>query len=379
MKKATRQHTKRHNTQLILKTIYERQDMSRAEIARATHLTKATVSAIVAGLIDEGLVVEAGYGPSVGGKPPRILSFDENAQQMICLDLSVEGFHGALVNLRGQIQRQITMPVDDQIGEQAFPLIYELVDRLITASNAPILGLGIGTPGLVDTSQGIIINAVNLGWQNVPLQAMLRERYDLPVCVANDSHLAALAAYAFDPHETNNLVLIIAGQGIGAGIVLNGQIHFGEGYGAGEIGHVKVVEDGLLCSCGNTGCLETMAGTRGILQQYAALTGQLISWNEFLQAQQDGDPAVVTLIPEIGKYFATTVAFMIGILNVKSIVLAGEITRLGEELIVAMRTAVPDYVLPAMAADADICFTTLGENIVLLGAASLVLKEQLGL
>lgn len=379
MKKATRQHTKHHNSQLILKTIYEQENMSRAEIARATCLTKATVSTIVANLIENGLVVEVGFGPSVGGKPPRILCFADNAQQLISLDLGTECFQGALVNLRGHIQRQITLPLNERRGDQAFPLIYECVDQLIESSSSDILGLGIGTPGMVDTQQGIIKSAINLGWQDVTLPAMLRERYHLPVFIANDSHLAALASYSFDPHETNNLVLINIGRGIGAGIVLNGQLHYGEGFGAGEIGHVKVVTDGLLCSCGNYGCLEAMAGTRGILRQYEAVTGRPLTWDQFLQAKTEGDPAVAALIPEIGRHYATAIAHMIGILNVKSIVLAGEIKHLGQELITAIRTAVGQQVLPAMAAEADIRFTSLGENIVLLGAASLVLKGQLGL
>ena len=109
MKKATRQHTKEHNSRLILKTIYSQEDISRADIARVTHLTKATVSSIVNDLTEEGFVIETGLGPSVGGKPPRLLGFAENARHLIALDLSNESFQGAIVNLRGALLEHVNL------------------------------------------------------------------------------------------------------------------------------------------------------------------------------------------------------------------------------------------------------------------------------
>lgn len=379
MQKATHQLTKQHNSRLILKMIYEQEEISRADIARETNLTRTTVSSIVADLMDEGLVRETGLGPSIGGKPPRLLRLAEDARQLLCLDLSASYFRGALVNLRGEMSQRVDVAVDGRTAAAALALVHDLIAQLCAHTNAPILGIGIGTPGLVDTACGIVLNAVNLGWHDLPLRALLEERYGLPVYVGNDSHVAALASYSFDPHDTDNLVLIKAGRGIGAGIVLNGQLFVGDGFGAGEIGHVTVVEEGELCSCGHRGCLETVASIRGILRQVTAVTGQPDpTWEEVIQAAQAGDGRIHTILHQAGAHLGTAVAHLIGILNTRHIVIAGQLTRAGEPFLAGVQTAVSQRVLPAMAAGTHISYTTLGDDVVLMGASALVLKQQLG-
>ncbi|HRQ41426.1 MAG TPA: ROK family transcriptional regulator [Chloroflexota bacterium] len=379
MQKATHQLTKQHNSRLILKMIYDQQEISRADIARETSLTRTTVSSIVADLMDEGLVLETGLGPSIGGKPPRLLRLAEDARQLLCLDLSASYFRGALVNLRGEITRRVDVAVDGRTAAAALSLVHDLISQLWARTNAPLLGIGIGTPGLVDAQCGIIVDAVNLGWHDLPLRSLLEERYDLPVSVGNDSHVAALASYSFDPHDTDNLVLIKAGRGIGAGIVLGGQLFVGDGFGAGEIGHVTVVEDGELCSCGHRGCLETVASIRGILQQVAAQTGQPSpTWEEVVQAAQAGDGRIHSILHQAGAHMGTAVAHLIGILNIQQIVIAGQLSRAGEPFLAGIHTTVNQRVLPAMAAGTHISYTTLGDDVVLMGASALVLKQQLG-
>lgn len=379
MQKATHQLTKQHNSRLILKMIYDQQEISRADIARETSLTRATVSSIVADLLDEGLVLETGLGPSIGGKPPRLLRLAEDARQLLCLDLSTSYFRGALVNLRGEILQRVDVSVDGRTADAALALVHDLIRQLQAQTNAPILGIGIGTPGLVNTEQGVVLNAVNLGWRDLPLRSLLYARYGLPIYVGNDSHLAALASYSFDPHEGNNLVLIKAGRGIGAGIVLGGQLIVGDGFGAGEIGHVTVVENGELCRCGNRGCLETVASIRGLLQQIAEQTGEPApTWEEVLAAAQQGDTAVQAALQQAGTHLGTAVAHLIGILNVQQIVIAGQMSRAGDSFLAGVRTAVNQRVLPTMAAGTHISYTTLGDDVVLMGASALVLKQQLG-
>lgn len=378
MKKATRQHTKNHNSRLILKTIYDQNMISRADIARTTHLTRATVSTIVADLIDENLVTEAGLGPSIGGKPPRLLTLADDARQLLCLDLSTSCFRGALTNLRGEIDLRMEMMVDGRGGDDALQLVFELVDNLLARAQAPVLGIGIGTPGLVNSERGIIKQAVNLGWQNVPLRELLETRTGCTVHIANDSHVAAMAVYSFDPQPINNLVLIKAGRGIGAGIVLNGSIYFGDDFSAGEIGHISVVAEGPLCRCGNRGCLETVASIQSILQQYAELTGSVNpSWESVLAALDAEDETAVNLVNQAGFYLGTTVAHLIGILNIRQIVIAGSIMQAGDAFLTGVQTAVAERVMSTMAEAADIRYTTL-DNIVLLGAAALILKHRLG-
>lgn len=390
--KATRQHTRQHNARLVLKTIYEVGEVSRADLARLTGLTRATVSNIVAEYLEKGMVAETGYGPSLGGKPPILLRLVPDARQLICLDLGSEQFTGALVNLRGQFEKQISLPVNGRTAQPAVDLVDELVDQLLAHVTAPLLGLALGSPGLIDTAAGVVKQSVNLAWHDLPLRQLLADRCGCPVYLANDSHLAALAEYSYGRSATNSLVLIKLGQGIGAGLVLNSRLFPGEGFGAGEIGHVRVVDSGEPCSCGNTGCLETVASLPALLRQAetaAANTptsllavgrpsGQPITWGLLQQACQQGDAAARQVVTQAGEFLGIAVANLVGILNVQHIVLAGEVAQLGDLFLNAVQSSMVRRVLPALAAATAVQFVTVETNLVLLGAAALILSQGLG-
>ena len=154
-------------------------------------------------------------------------------------------------------------------------LVFDLLDELLDGSTAPLLGIGIGTPGLVDSRTGTIRRAVNLDWRDLPLGAIVASATACPVNVANDSQAAALAEYTYAGGDrVPNLIAIRVGRGVGAGLILRGALFQGDGSGAGEIGHVVVDDDGELCRCGRTGCLETVAGMRAIEARAAAATGR---------------------------------------------------------------------------------------------------------
>jgi N-acetylglucosamine repressor len=381
MKKATRQHTKNHNTQLILRTIYEQEELSRADIARLTQLTRPTVSSIVNELIAENLVVETGMGPSAGGKRPTLLAIDFDAHQIITADISSQAFRGALVNLRGDVIERVEFQVDHQKGEAALELVYELVSALFEAATRPILGIAVGTPGLVDPHHGVIRQAVNLAWQDLPLKQLLEQRFETAVYIANDSQAATLAEYTFGPPQaSDHMIVIKIGQGIGGGVVLNGQPFYGDGFAAGEIGHVVVVEDGKMCSCGNYGCLETVASTRAIQQQVRVqLDNPYITWEEIGEAVDAQETAVTSLITQIGNYLGIALANLIAAFNVHQIVIAGRVTRFGDTLLDAVLQEAPRRTLPATVSDTTIRYSTLGTDIVLLGGTAIVLKHELGI
>jgi N-acetylglucosamine repressor len=391
MKKATRQQIKTHNNRLILKSIYDNPEISRADIARLTGLTRTTVSDVVSDLIADGLVEEAKVGPSAGGKPPILLNVVDDARMMIGIDLANSEFRGAIVNLRGQIKQRVSLPIDEQDGQAALDLVYQLIDELLQEQT--ILGIGIGTPGLMDAHKGIVRNAVNLNWTNLPLRDLLQERYNLPVYIANDSQVAALAEHTFGSSkdaDTSNLVVIKIGRGIGAGLIINRQLYYGDGFGAGEIGHVVVVEDGELCRCGNRGCLETVASSRAMvraaqqrydeshLDQFAARPED-ITTNTLLKAYEAGDPVVQAVVRQAGGYLAIAVANLVGALNIERIVIAGSSARFGEGLVTPVRERLDNLTLPALASRTDLEVSHLGTDIVILGAAALLLANELGL
>lgn len=412
MEKATREQTKTHNTRLVLKTIYQQGEVSRADIARITNLTRTTVSDIVAELIDSGLLIETGMGESAGGKPPILLKVQEDARHLICLDLSANPFSGAVVNLRGRIIQWVSVadmesapqpPAGPRIdrscdegqpltGQAALEAVYHLLDHLIAQAGASILGIGIGAPGLIDLVKGEIRRSVHLDWSNIPLRQLLEDRYHLPVYLSNDSHAAALAEYTFgEARGSQNLIVVRIGEGIGSGILLSGQIHTGDGYGAGEIGHLTVVEGGRLCSCGNYGCLETVASPQAILQrmrelaeyEWVSFAGKVepgnINWEFVRQAFYAGDETAVELVKEAGRYLGISIANLVSILNVRQIVISGCYGEFGDIFLQAVSEEVKHRALLTMAAETQIRHSTLGAEIILLGVTALLLSREMGL
>ena len=389
MQKATQQQTKEHNTHLVLDTIFQHKSISRAEIARITRLTRTTVSDIVSELIGENLVSEVGVGSSIGGKNPILLSLVEDSRFLIGLDLAYNEFRGALINLRGQIRELISVPIDDDCtGEEALTVVFTILDQLIHSHPQSLIGIGIGTPGLINSPQGVVVNAVNLDWKDLPLARLVSERHALPVYVLNDSQAAAIGEYTYGggSKADSNLVVINVRRGIGAGIIINGQIFQGDGGGAGEIGHVVVVrEGGLPCRCGNLGCLETVASAQAVIQRvrmsshyansYLPLSASEINLEELEHSFRRGDPLAQQVVLEAGHYLGLAIASLVGTLNIHRIVVDGDMTQFGKPWLEAIQETVSRSVLPKLAQETRIEIGHLRENGILLGAAAILLKD----
>lgn len=387
IKKATHQETKKHNRDLVLKTIFDNETISRAEIARVTRLTRTTVSDVVDTLLGEGLVQEVGVGSSIGGKSPILLSLVKDARYMISLNLAYDQFCGAIVNLRGETKEMISLPVSGRDGEQALALVYEILDKLVQLEWKPLVGIGVGTPGLINTKEGMVVNAVNLDWQNLPLAKLLRQRYQLPVHVVNDSQAAAIGEFVYGGgyKADENLVVINVRQGIGAGILINGKLFQGDGGGAGEIGHVVVQENGLLCRCGKHGCLETLASARAVVQRARLLapdfpSSDLAKMNEIdLDILQEtfnaNDPLAEKVVIEAGEYLGLSIASLISILNIQKFVLTGDMTRFGLRWLDAIREKARQATLSKLAEGTSIEIARLDYHGCILGASALNLLD----
>ncbi len=386
-KKVTHEQTRVLNRQLVTKTIYDAGEISRAEVARVTRLTRPTVSDLVAELMSQRLVVEVGYAPSTGGKRPMLLRIDADAQNTISIDLSRKDFCGAVLDLRGEVQhREYRRWRNDR---PSLDLIFELVDSLVAAADRPLLGIGVGTPGLIDAAHGVVVAAVNQEWTNVPLRQLLEERYGVPAYVANDCQAAALGEFTFgNVNGVQDLVVISVGWGIGAGIVVNGQLLHGTPFGAGEIGHIVVAENGERCSCGGFGCLETVSSSQAIVRQVHALLArrgdprvispEQVSFDRVCELFHEGDAEVREVVRAAGRGLGTVAAYLVGVLGIYHLRFAGQVTAIGPFLLEAVREEMVRLLLPALADEAQLEFATLGSDIVLKGASALVLHHELG-
>jgi glucokinase-like ROK family protein len=393
--KATQQQTKAHNDGLVLSIIYEADEISRAAIARRTALSRTSVGEAVTELLERGLVEETGRGRPALGKPPILLRVRSDARQLIGVDLSGADFRGAVINLRGDVRHAVSVSRDGKSGTAALELVYTLVDRLVAAADAPLLGLGIGTPGVIDRGRGGPVHwAVNLDWLDVPLRDLLELRYRLPVQVLNDSQAAAMGEYFFGaPHATGNLVVIKCEEGLGAGVVVDGRLLHGDHFGAGEIGHLVLMENGRACQCGNRGCLETVASASAILRAVRAaalaqpgsvlhdqaMRDEPFEMKAVLSACQAGDPDTLAVVRQAGRVLGQAVATLVATLDVQDVVIAGRVTELGDALLDVAREEMLRRALAVLARSTQIQVSPMGEDITALGAAAVLLHQELGI
>jgi predicted NBD/HSP70 family sugar kinase len=256
-----------------------------------------------------------------------------------------------------------------------------------------MLGLGVGTPGLIDAERGSQVHwSVNLDWLDMPLRDLLEARYQLPVSVLNDCQASALAEHFFGPAQrSSNLVLIKSEQGVGSGVILNGQLFHGDNFGAGEIGHVVVDPDGPPCRCGNRGCLETLASVSAVVERARVATAggprransksraqHSLTIDLVRQALQSGDPAIRQVVHDAGRALGIAIANLVGVLNVRRIVIAGGIAELGPELLNVVNEEVLRRSLTALARETEVVFSSLGSRITILGASAAQLQQELG-
>ena len=319
---------------------------------------------------------KSGRGPSTGGKAPILLEVTDDARHLVGLDLGEKVFRGAIVDLRGEIVSSIDVAVDDRDGNEAIERVFSLVDRLLARTDRPILGIGIGTAGLIDTTVGTVLEAVNLDWHGVPLGALLRARTGLPVYVANDSQATALAEHVFGGPRTSNLVVVKVGNGIGAGLVLDGRLFQGDGFGAGEIGHTTVKPGGDACRCGRQGP-RTVASTRGIIARLAHR--EITRLADAVAALRAGDPVVRAVVQEAGRELGVAVAWLVGALNVERIVLVGSAAEFGLPWLDASGRRCSQSALGVLADNTTVEIGRLHEDGVLIGASALLMTRELGL
>jgi len=392
-RKATRELTKLHNRRLVFTTIYNARQISRAEIARLTGLTPTTVSNVVSELVEKRLVIEDGMVTLPRGKPPAMLRVNKDVYHMLCLDLAKASFQGALVNLRGEILCQRSIHLGGRTGDAALAVAFDLIDTLLPLASSPILGIAVGAPGIIDPDKGIVLRAVNFEWYDLPLRQMLQERYHVPVYIANASHAAVLAEYTFGRRRNiPDLVVVKVGYDVGAGIILNGELFLGHRFGAGEIGHMVLVENGERCMCGNFGCLETVASSRAIVKRAQAIArdNPASPLNMFapspadldiravLRAYEVGEPALHPVVAEVGHYLGVAIANLVSVLSVPYVLIAGSVSNFGQPLLDAIAEEVYTRSLARTVSQTTVEIASLGAEIVLLGAAGLLLRHEMG-
>jgi predicted NBD/HSP70 family sugar kinase len=371
--KSLPEHARGHNRSLVLQTLYRSGTLSRADLARATGLTRVTISDLVAELMGEDLIVEVGQrDESRPGKPATMLDVNRGGFQIIGIDLSDYAvFRGAVLDLDGVILTRAEVPLDEATGTEATAKVVALAHDLVEAASLPLLGIGVGSPGVVDLG-GTVLSAPNLGWPSdgntgEPLQATLAAATGLPVIVANDANAAALAEHSFGT-ALSDMMLVKVGHGVGAGLIIGGTALFGSRFAAGEIGHVVVgTDDGAACACSKVGCLETWLAAPRLDAALAATADGA-----------EGAAERTAILRRAGERLGIALAPVVGALDLAEIVLSGPVELLDGPLAEAAIETLRSRTMAEFHGDLTLRMTALGQDIVMRGAAAMVLSGRLG-
>ncbi|MFF5488014.1 ROK family protein [Streptomyces virginiae] len=370
----------RANLERVVRAVRLAGSLTQAEIARATGLSAATVSNIVRELKGGGTVEVT--DTSAGGRRARSVSLSGDAGIVIGVDFGHTHLRVAVGNLAHQVLAEESEPLDvDASWADGFDRAEALVGRLIADIDVgleKVIGVGLGVPGPIDVESGTLgSTAILPGWAGINPRQELSQRLGVPVYVDNDANLGALGELVWGSGRgVKDLAYIKVASGVGAGLVINGQIYRGPGGTAGEIGHITLDESGPVCRCGNRGCLETFTAARYVLPLLQGTHGPELTMERVVELAREGDPGCRRVITDVGRHIGSGVASLCNLLNPSRVVLGGSLAEAGELVLAPIRESVGRYAIPSAARQLSVLTGNLGGRAEVLGALALVLSEM---
>lgn len=389
---------KSHNIRAILLCLLQEGPTSRVELAEKLSLSNTTITNLIAELLDQGIVLEEPV-ESIGkhkrvGRPRRMLQLVPSARYAIGVHIGVGLFRVAITNLYSDIVFSEIETFDlETPPEVVIQNIVKQIERAINNSKVDrerVIGVGVGASGLVNFEEGINVIAPRLGWENVPIQHLMEIQLDMPVCVDNNVRTMALAEALFGYGRDASVLAFVYGRiGVGAGIVVNGQVFRGSGAGAGEIGHTTILpEGGETCTCGNTGCLETLLSEPVWVKQAekiaaahpaSRLAARLNRGEEGSPIEQvffaarDGDKLALEFIEERSCYLGIALANLVNVLNPELIILGGMFAQGGDWILPVAEAKMKESAFAGLGEKVRLEVTSFGWRAGVIGAAALAL------
>ncbi|TLM72165.1 ROK family protein [Pseudarthrobacter sp. NamB4] len=376
---------RRSNLSLVLGRIAEAPPgvhPSRAQVAAATRLTKASVSSLVLDLLEAGLLREVGLNQQGRGRPSVGLELNP-ARSVMGMEINVDYISAGVTDLAGNLLVRETQERDNRSGGHV-PVLAALAGLAAKVRAAAgdggvqVLGGGLAVPGLVEPAAARVLTAPNLGWTNVDLDlGALLPDVPLGVELFNEANAAALAELRHRPDGASDFVFVSGEVGVGGGLVVGSELFTGPGGHAGEVGHVVVDPEGVRCSCGGTGCLETVSGQDAILAAAGIAAGSRTrseSIEALVQALHEGQPRALSAVERAGQYLGVALASTARVMNVGSLVLGGHFAVLDPWLRAPLLDSLERYA-PGRFAPEQVGLSAVGQAGALLGAAGSVVRS----
>jgi len=381
------------NRSIILKTIRHYGPISRSEIAKKNKISPTTVTAAVRKLLQQGLVCEDGVGVSTGGRKPVLVRFSSDSKFIIAVAITNSSIKIAEMNLEAKVRRQKVFPVYNLTGKLVIDYLLKSIGQFLEEYSdlTKCIGISIISPGIINVDKGIIYENTKLKLKNIPLKEMVEKQFKLKAWLENDANAIALAEKRFGAYRKfKNLIYITIGDGVGAGIIVNGSIFRGCRGGAGEVGHTSIDRNGIPCDCGNTGCLENYISWPAICSKVLSSVAQgkhtmmlelvkgdinRVTPSIFRDALKKNDQLAKEIMKDTAAYLATGMVNLVNLLNPDIIILGGKVAYDNQFLLSQVKKLVFQKALNILTDKLEICPTSLEKDFRIIAAATIPLHE----
>lgn len=364
--------------------IRDLRDTTRAELGQLTGLSRTAVAARVAALTEIGLVAETEQAPSTGGRPATLLTFDADAGLVLCVAIGISRTRIAACNLAGEIIA--TSDIDQEVALGPDDLMPDVVKRLDVLlqerRGVPVYGVGLSLPGPVDRTRGCSRDSPILrGWDGVDLRGYFAELASLsgvPVLMDNDANAIALGERGGELERLDDLLVIKASTGLGAGIIAGGVLQRGAAQAAGEFGHNKAAAaEGLPCRCGDTGCLEAVAAGWALVHELQQQGRPVRHMRDVVELVHAGDPEARRMVRDSGRYVGEVISAAINLLNPAVLVIAGDMAAAYDVFVAGLRESLYRCATAMATRELRVVPAAHGGHSAVVGTAAMVLDEVL--
>lgn len=355
---------------------------TQAELARGTGLSTATVSNIVRDMAAKGVVATSPVNSS--GRRALLVQLSDTGDIAVGVDFGRRHVRIVLSTLGYEVlaEESVALPLGYDVAT-SLQIASDLIDRLLESNGferQSVLAVGVGVPGPIDRRTGTVLQGAILPeWVGVNLRD-LESVFHFPVVVDNDANLGALAEVTWGANRgIRNLMFVKIGSGIGAGLILNGQPYYGYLGITGELGHTPVVEHGIICRCGNRGCLETVASTTVMLESLSRGSDEGITTADIVSGGLARDPSTLRVVGDAGAAIGKAIANIANIINPEIVLIGGPLAGLGDALLDPIQHGILQNAIPAIGDTTTLRMSSLGDRAESLGAAALVIQSSIAI
>lgn len=394
IQKISKDLMKLYNQKLLLRILKDKGPISRSDLSKMTDLTPPAISEITKELESLDLINNIGETRITRGRFPTMYQLNKDAFKVIGVTIRSNSIRIGLINMAGDIlyykeQCQLTNTQPEVIADVVSSLVDCVLQETKTEKHE-VRGIGLGMHGIVDAVNGISVYPPHLNWENIAIRELLEERIHLPVLVDNDCNTLALAEYWFGGgRNLNSFITLNVDYGIGAGIIVDGNLFHGRDFGAGQIGHIVISDNGPLCSCGKYGCLEAMSSKNSIVeiiqrkvkQGYPSSITQIeadpdkINIQHIFEAAAKGDELALNTINHAAHYLGIGISMLVNLFNPEKVIVTGAVIHFKDYVLDTLNETFKKNALKTNVKHFELATSQLGEKADVLGAGTLLINE----